>query len=132
MSSSTLKLVYTLGVLVAGGILAYCYLRKPAYRRDRRGDTVGGCRPWRQLGGAISLVLAVMFALGAYAVDVRNHPWASMVYWTAIMGMALWLCALAMKDIWYTREMVARRRSATSDREHDPRAAWLADKEADA
>ena len=110
MSFPVLKLLFSLGILVAGAALAWFYVRKPSIPHDARARVLGGRRPWRRLGGAICLLLAVMFVLGVYVVDVPDNPRVYLAYWTVMMGLVLWLCVLATKDIFYTRRIIARRR----------------------
>lgn len=117
MSFAVLKLVFTAAVLVTGVTLAWWYGRRPTIPRDPRAKVLAGQRPWRRLSGAMCLVLSVMFAFGVYVVDVPDHPRVYLAYWTVMMGLVLWLCALATKDVFYTREVLARRRAASSGRD---------------
>ena len=110
MSFPLLKLLFSIAILVAGAALGWFYLRKPSIPTDARAQLLGGRRPWRRLGGAICLLLAVMFVLGVYVVDVPDNPRVYLAYWTVMMGLVLWLCALATKDILYTRRIITRRR----------------------
>lgn len=88
--------------------LAPMNLRGPAGRR-----VIGGERPWRKLGLAICVVVAVMFVAGMMWLDehrsVRSFAW----YWIIILVLLLWLCGLAAYDLWYTRSVIARWRAGT-------------------
>ncbi len=116
MSFPVLKLLVSLGILLAGVVLGWLYLRKPSIPRDVHATALVGQRPWRRLGGAICLVLGVMFILGVYVVDVPDHPRVYLAYWTVMMGLVMWLCVLATKDILYTRKLIARRRDGRAVR----------------
>ena len=50
-----------------------------------------------------------MFVLGAHLVDIpdRWRPYA--VFWIVMLFLLLWLCALAVKDLRYTRQLLAQR-----------------------
>ena len=109
MSFPVLKLSFSLGILVAGGVLGVLYVRKPLIPRDVRAEVLAGRRPWRRFGGAICFLLGVMFILGVYVVDIPDHPRVYLAYWTVMMGLVMWLCLLATRDIIFTRKLIARR-----------------------
>ena len=92
-----------LGVAVA---LAVVYFRRTPPGQENRRGVLGGSRPWRRLGAAICLVLAIMFVGGLYLMDARTSPRAFAAYWLVMLVLALWLCALAIKDVLYTRRML--------------------------
>lgn len=115
MGLSVLKLLLTGGIVAAGLMLAWVYVRKPNLDSNVRSLTDCGQRPWRRIGGAICLLLAIMFPVGAFVVDIPDHPRAYAAYWVLIMALVLWLGVLAIKDVLYTREMMKRLRSATSE-----------------
>jgi len=108
MSFAVLRFLFTAGVFLAGVLIAWLYLREPPVPKSEKARMLVGMRPWRRLGGAICLVLAVMFVLGVYVVDVPDHPRVYAAYWTVMMGLVLWLCGLAIKDVRHTRAAVAR------------------------
>lgn len=76
------------------------------YRRAVR--DLSGERPWRKLGAAIMLLLAVMFVLGIYVLDEHRSVWFYALYWLVMMVLVLWLCVLAVRDVVYTRQLIVR------------------------
>jgi len=92
-------------LLATGVSCAWVYLG----RRGRSGRrlTIGGDRPWRRLGAAICLVLAVMFVLGVYVLNDTGSLRGFAAYWLVMLVLVVWLCMLAIKDILYTRRVVA-------------------------
>lgn len=107
--SPVLKLAVSLTVLLLGLGCGWYYLRGA----DRRETTVGaldGQRPWRKVGAGICVLVAVMFVLGVYLVDIPDHPRAYALYWVVILGLLMWLCALAVKDLKYTWRLLRERR----------------------
>lgn len=72
---------------------------------------IRGNRPWRRVGAAICLVLAIMFVLGVYLVDIPQRPWAYAAFWLVMVVLVIWLCILAAKDILYTRQVIAKWRA---------------------
>lgn len=105
-----LKLVVCAMILAAGLGCAWTYLLPRSALRDSARNLPAGDRPWRRLGAGICLVLSVMFVLGVYLVDVPDHPRTYATYWLVMMVLVLWLCALATKDVFYTRKMIMDRR----------------------
>ena len=63
-------------------------------------------RPWRRMGSALIVLIAVMFALGMF-IDPKNHPGKYLIYWSIILLLVVWLCALAIRDILFTRRLIA-------------------------
>ena len=121
MSFPVLRFLITACVFVVGVALAWFYLCEPAVAKTEKARMLAGARPWRKLGGAICLVMAVMFVLGVYVVDVPDRPRVYAAYWTVMMGLALWLCALAIKDVRHTRLLVSlwhKRRKSMAELQH--------------
>lgn len=114
----TIKLLLSIGILSMGLLAAWHYLLRPKNAGDDRAAAVFGDRPWRRLGGGIAAVVAIMFVLGAYVVDIPDRPWPYAIYWAVILGMVMWLGALAMKDLRHTRRVVqtmrAKQKSAST------------------
>ena len=67
------------------------------------------------MGAAICLLLAVMFVIGVYAVDIPARPVPYAIYWIIILGLVVWLFALAVRDVMYTRQLVQRWRRDIAD-----------------
>jgi len=111
------KLILTLGVLVIGLGVGATYLLLGSNRAAGASQSIFGDRPWRRLGAGIASVTAVMFAVGAYAVDIPDRPGPYAVYWIVLLGMVVWLSALAVKDVRHTRRIVREWR----EREHERR-----------
>ena len=61
-------------------------------------------------------MLAVMFVVGVYAVDIPDRPVPYAAYWIVVLGMVVWLCALAVKDMRHTRRVAARWRDEEAAR----------------
>ena len=72
----------------------------------------GPDRPWRSLGTGIVVVVSVMFFLGVALVDIPDHPRVYASFWAIILGLVLWLCALAVKDVQHTYDLFRRGREA--------------------
>jgi hypothetical protein len=97
------KLTIAAAVLAMGLFLAR-YLFRSARVRPRGGfDDLLGERPWRRLGAGIALVVAVMFVVGIYVVDIPDRPVPYAIFWLIMLGMVVWLCYLAVKDALHTR-----------------------------
>ncbi len=123
--SPVLKLAVSIIVLLMGLGCGWYYLRG-AQTRDALLGPFAGQRPWRELGAAICVVVAVMFVLGVYLVDIPDHPRAYALYWTIILGLLLWLCALAVKDVKYTLHLIRMRRQQRGADEQAEQAIWEA------
>jgi len=107
----------SLVVLLLGLGCGWFYLRGvPA--RDGLLGPLAGERPWRKIGAAICTLVAVMFVLGVYLVDIPDHPRAYALYWTVILGLLVWLCVLAVKDVKYTLHLIRQRRQQRGAEEH--------------
>ena len=106
-----------LGVAVG---LVVVYFRRTPPDHQRRGDALDGFRPWRRLGAAICLVLAVMFVCGVYLMDVRTPPRVFAAYWLVMLVLVLWLCALAVKDVLHTRRMLLAWRGRADELDETP------------
>ncbi len=103
--------VFSFLLIAFSAICAWCYLIKPRTGDASHDSARVDDRPWRRVGAAICLVVSVMFVLGVYLVDVPAHPRAYAAYWAILMGLTLWLCVLAVKDMLYTRRMIDRWRA---------------------
>ena len=57
-----------------------------------------------------------MFPLGAYLLDDHPPPKVYAGYWSVMLVLVLWLCALALRDVAYTQKVLRsrRRRSAVA------------------
>ncbi len=104
-----IKLVTSIGVLGVGGVVAIGYLRSPFAEVDPDPGSRGGGRPWRRLGAAICVVVAVMFVLGIYLLDGKPPPRVFLAYWILVLVLVFWLCGLALKDIMHTRRSLSAR-----------------------
>ena len=111
MAPPLLKFLLSACILATGLGCAWLYLRRPSRAGGAGHQALGGERPWRRVGAGICLVMAIMFVLGAHLVDIpaRWRPYA--VYWIVMLVLLLWLCALALKDLRYTRRVLAQRRA---------------------
>ncbi|MBI1827093.1 MAG: hypothetical protein HY287_14445 [Planctomycetes bacterium] len=112
----SIKLILTLGILVIGLSFGLIYFLWGAWREADASQTIFGDRPWRRLGAAIAAVTAVMFAVGAYAVDIPDRPGPYAVYWIVLLGMVVWLGVLAVKDVRHTRRIVQQWRDSENER----------------
>jgi hypothetical protein len=118
-----LKLLLSILVLAIAAACAWFYLRPPVggtVPEDSPLRIIRGHRPWRRLGAAICLLVAVMYVLGVYLVDIPRHPRAYAAFWLVLMLLVIWLCVLALRDILYTRQAIAKwraRRKPSSDRQ---------------
>jgi hypothetical protein len=100
-------------LILAGGLAcAWVYLRKPPVPENPALRMLRGDRPWRRVGAAICLLLSVMFVLGVYLVDIPQRPRTYAAFWLVMMLLVVWLCMLAIKDMLYTRKMLAKWREA--------------------
>lgn len=113
-----MKLLMSILILAGGVACAWFYLRKPAAKPPLRSVSedspvkmIRGNRPWRRVGAAICLVLAIMFVLGVYLVDIPQRPRAYAAFWLVMVVLVIWLCILAAKDILYTRQVIAKWRA---------------------
>ena len=106
-----MKLLISIGIFVAGAAFGWFYLRKPGVPDDSRYRELVGNRPWRRLGAGICVLLAVMFVLGVYVVDIPERPMPYAIYWAIMLGLVFWVCVLAMKDMKHTRRVVDRWRA---------------------
>jgi hypothetical protein len=107
--SDVTKLLLCAVILAIAFFVAWRYLRPPAGGRARsRFDELLGERPWRRLGAGIAMVLALMFVAGVYVVDIPDRPRPYAIYWIIMLGLVVWLCALALKDALHTRRTYRR------------------------
>jgi quinol-cytochrome oxidoreductase complex cytochrome b subunit len=102
------KLLLSIAVLGLGLFLARYLFRSSRPAAKRGFEQFLGERPWRRLGGGIAVVLAVMFVVGIYAVDIPDRPVPYAIFWIIILGMVVWLCFLAVKDAVHTRRCYQR------------------------
>ena len=104
------KLLTSIFLLATAATLAWVYLRKGHDVAPAR-YPLAGHRPWRKFGAAICLVISVLFVVGIYVVDIPDRPIPYAIYWLIMLGLVIWLTALALKDIMYTRELMHRWRA---------------------
>jgi phosphatidylglycerophosphate synthase len=97
------KLLLSLLILASGIAVGLTYFRTAAAKKRGAARSVGGHRPWRKLGAAICLVLAVMFVGGVYLMEPENSPKVYLAYWGIMLLLVVWLFALAFKDLLHTR-----------------------------
>jgi phosphatidylglycerophosphate synthase len=97
------KLLLSLLILASGIAVGLTYFRAAAMKKRGAPGSVGGYRPWRKLGAAICLVLAVMFVGGVYLLEPKNSPKVFLTYWAIMLVLVVWLFALAFKDLLHTR-----------------------------
>ena len=104
-------------LIMLGGVgCAAFYLRRLPEVSDPTMRALVANRPWRRLGAAICLVLAIMFVLGIYFVDMPHRAGLFAIYWMIMLALVLWLCYLAIKDIVHTRRIIADWRDADRQR----------------
>jgi hypothetical protein len=106
-------------LILVAVVLVVIYL--PRSKHTARSRVIGGDRPWRRLGAVICLLLAVMFAAGVRWLNPAAGPYGYLAYWTVMLGLVVWLCALAIKDAMYTRALIAGRRGGTAGVNPAPR-----------
>lgn len=63
-------------------------------------------RPWRRVGIALVAIIALMFILGL-RINPKSHPREFLGFWCIVLVLLFWLCALAIRDILYTRKRAA-------------------------
>lgn len=114
------KLLFSIVLLVVGGAFAWRYLT-PWTGDAACHSRIGGDRPWRRLGAGILVVISVMFVAGVYIVDIPDRPRPYAAYWAVILGMVLWLCVLAVRDVMYTHRILSDFRSGRADLRGLPR-----------
>ncbi len=108
--SESVKLLLCVGIVAISAVVVWRYLRRPVARTPARSrfEEMLGDRPWRRIGAAISVVLAVMFVAGVYVVDIPDRPTPYAIYWLIMLGLVVWLCVLALKDAIHTRRTYSR------------------------
>jgi amino acid transporter len=109
------KLLISIMVLATAATMAWIYLRKPPAHGSPR-YPFAGHRPWRKIGAALCLLIAVMFVLGIYVVDIPDRPVPYAIYWIIMLGLVVWLFVLALRDIMYTRGLVRQWRAEMRNR----------------
>ena len=109
------KLLFCTTLLVVGVGLMWTTGR-PVVAHEGAFARANADRPWRRVGAVVFLFVAVFFVIGMYVLDVKGRPAIYLSYWAVIMGLVIWLCRLALRDLRYTQELVRRWRA-----EHDPR-----------
>jgi len=102
-----MDILFSVLILTVGIVVALFYLRKPPLPENPRLRELMGDRPWRRIGAAICLLLAVMFVLGIHLLDQKAGPRVFVFFWLIIMALLVWLCVLAIKDVLYTRNVIA-------------------------
>jgi len=100
-----LKFLVSIALLSTAGVLAWVYLRGPTHVHPDA-YPLRGHRPWRKMGAALCLLIAVMFVLGIYVVDIPDRPVPYAMYWIIMLGLVVWLFVLAVHDIMHTRKLV--------------------------
>lgn len=123
-----MKLLLCLLILASGITVGLTYFRSAAAKKKGAPSSIGGHRPWRKLGAAICLVLAVMFVGGVYLMEPENSPKVFLAYWAIMLVLVVWLFALAFKDLLHTRRAllalrkeIKRARQASSDSDDSAR-----------
>lgn len=124
MPSETTKFLLCLGIVATAGLIAWRNLR-PARKGRTAFEQMLGDRPWRRLGAGIAVVMAVMFVLGVYVVDIPDRPLPYAVYWIIMLGLVVWMCVLAVRDAIHTRKTLrrwqaGRRAEVSAGTEHRP------------
>lgn len=109
-----LKLLFCVTLIVVGVGLLWATSRS-TMAHEGAFARANADRPWRRVGAMVFFFVAVFFAIGMYGLDVKGRPVIYLSYWAIIMGLVVWLCRLALRDLRYTRELVRRWRA-----EHDP------------
>jgi len=69
-------------------------------------------RPWRRVGTVLCVFISVMFLAGLLWLDPKQKPITFLAYWAIILLLLLWLCALAIRDILFTRKLIAEWKAA--------------------
>lgn len=101
------KLLTSVLVLVMGILMAWVYLRGTTGEPSSH-HPLSGSRPWRKVGAGICLLIAVMFVVGIYVVDIPERPIPYALYWIVMLGLVIWLIVLAVRDFMYTRSLIRR------------------------
>jgi len=109
MAPAWLKFLISALILASGCACAWRYLRSA--EGGGQASPLRGHRPWRRVGAGICLVLAIMFVLGANLIDIPDRPRVYGAFWLVMLGLLLWLCGLALKDLHYTRRLLAEARA---------------------
>lgn len=121
----SMKLFLAISTLAVGLVIAWCYLVDPALTAQptssMRDHELLLNRPWRKLGAAIVLVVAVMFTLGLYVLDLKGGPVVFVAYWLTVLVLIVWLCILAIRDVLYTRRIVKLASGSVAKPEDDVR-----------
>lgn len=107
------KLLISAVLLAMGIFMAWAYIHRspPGSMQEH---PLSGHRPWRKVGAGICLLMAVMFVLGIYVVDIPERPIPYALYWIIMLGLVIWLFVLAVRDFMYTRSLVRRWREDLS------------------
>lgn len=117
---TVMNLVLPIVVLLIAVIISLVYLAKPVSESKTKAFSIGGYRPWRRVGAAICLLIAVMYIVGISRLNAEASPRTFILYWITILLLVLWLCALALKDLLYTRATIARWRAGEADLDGTP------------
>ncbi len=102
-----MEAVFSILVLLTGLGCVALYFRKHRGVESAIGKEIIGHRPWRKIGAALVCLLSISYVLGVQLVDVPKYPRAYACYWVVFLGLVFWLCVLALRDLQYTRKMIA-------------------------
>lgn len=114
MAHPVLKTAISVLILVVGLGCAWWSLNAPKRFALAERSALGGNRPWRRLGAVLCVLLSIMFVVGAHAIDVPDRWRSYAAFWILMLILLLWLCGLALRDLWHTRRLLADHRSGVS------------------
>ncbi len=114
MAHPILKTAISVLILVVGLSCAWWSFIVPDRCVSTARRAIGSNRPGRRLGAVICLLLSIMFVVGAHGIDVPDHWRSYAAFWILMLILLLWLCGLALRDLWHTRRLLADHRSGVS------------------
>ena len=98
--------ICALGLSIAGGyfLLRHCLPRGPAAWWERIDTPRGVHRRTRRrnLGMAIMAVVSMATFLGVNYMEPLRAPAQFVYYWMVVLLLVLWICVLALADVWQT------------------------------